>query len=459
MPIDLRSRRELFADHYLVDRLDNASLVLHEPRDEGIVFRYDKPWEGVFSSAGIVMKCSDEFRLYYRGMSGVKDGDASECTGLATSPDGHRWTRPSLGLFELHGTKDNNAVLAHQPPFSHNFMPFLDTRPGAPAEEQFKAVAGVHKTGLCMFASADGIHWRRLTDEPGITSEEFAFDSPNLAFWSEAEGKYVCYFRTWKDRVRWVSRAASDDFVHWGPTEEMTFRHGDGLAPVEQIYTTGTHPYFRAPHIYVAMPRRFMAGRTILAADEAERLQVHPAQRDSCSDAIFMTSRGGSVYDRTFLEAFLRPGADRSNWSSRTGTIAQGVVQTGPREMSLYRNGHYGSPSNHLHRYSLRLDGFASVRAPYSRGELITKPFTFSGSQLTLNYETSAAGGIRVEIQHAEGEPIPGCQLDESVELVGDEIERVVSWQAGPDLSRHAGTSVRLRFVMRDADVYSLRFP
>lgn len=458
MPIELGSRRELFVDQYLIEQLDGVGLRQHKPREEGVVLRYDAPWEGVLSGAAAVIVEGGKYRLYYRAMPAVRDGSKEESTCYAESGDGHHWTKPSLGLFELCGNRDNNAVLATRPPFSHNFMPFLDARPGVAPDERFKAVAGIHSSGLCGFVSADGIRWRQLSDEPLMTSEAFAFDSPNLAFWSEAEGMYVCYFRTWKDGIRWVSRATSDDFVNWRSAEEMEFHHAGDLAPPEQIYTNGTHPYFRAPHIYIAMPRRFMAKRTILAPEEAEDLEVHESQRDSCSDCILMSSRGGNRYDRTFMEAFLRPGTERGNWSSRAGTIAQGVVQTGPREMSLYRNGHYGMPSNHLRRYSLRLDGFASVCAPYAGGELLTKPFTFSGDRLSLNFETSAAGGMRVEIQDDVGQPIPGYQLKEAVELVGDEIDQTVAWEQGDDLSQLAGRPVRLRVVMKDADLCSLRF-
>ncbi len=42
--------------------------------------------------------------------------------------------------------------------------------------------------------------------------------------------------------------------------------------------------------------------------------------------------------------------------------------------------------------------------------------------------------------------------------IIGDEIERVVSWTEGSNVSRIAGKQVRLRFVMKDADLYSLRF-
>ena len=68
------------------------------------------------------------------------------------------------------------------------------------------------------------------------------------------------------------------------------------------------------------------------------------------------------------------------------------------------------------------------------------------------------AGSLRVEIQDPGGSPIAGFSAAESVQLIGDQIERVVSWKGGSDLSRIAGRPVRLRFVMKDADLYSLRF-
>jgi hypothetical protein len=77
---------------------------------------------------------------------------------------------------------------------------------------------------------------------------------------------------------------------------------------------------------------------------------------------------------------------------------------------------------------------------------------------LEINYSTSAAGSIRVEIQEMGGEPIPGFRLADCPEIIGDEIARVVSWKDGGDVSRLAGKPVRLRFVMKDADLFSLRF-
>ena len=53
----------------------------------------------------------------------------------------------------------------------------------------------------------------------------------------------------------------------------------------------------------------------------------------------------------------------------------------------------------------------------------MTKPLTFKGSNLALNFATSAAGSIRIEIQDEAGRPLPGFALEESPLVWGDEIE------------------------------------
>ena len=106
----------------------------------------------------------------------------------------------------------------------------------------------------------------------------------------------------------------------------------------------------------------------------------------------------------------------------------------------------------------MRIDGFVSVQAPLSGGEFVTKPIVFEGKELVMNFSTSAAGSIRVEIQDADGNAIEDFAPADSPQIYGDELERVVSWKKGSDVGRLAGKPVRLRFVMKDADLYSLRF-
>ena len=83
---------------------------------------------------------------------------------------------------------------------------------------------------------------------------------------------------------------------------------------------------------------------------------------------------------------------------------------------------------------------------------------TFKGKTLEINYATSVAGSIRVEMQDFKSRPLPGLTLKECNEILGDEIASTVTWDSTARLSDIAGRPVRLRFVMKDADLYSLRF-
>ena len=118
---------------------------------------------------------------------------------------------------------------------------------------------------------------------------------------------------------------------------------------------------------------------------------------------MFMTSRDGLNWDRRFPQSFIRPGREKRNWGNRTNLTATGVVSTGDDEISLYVLRHYMFPSIHMERMVLRTDGFVSLSAGYRGGEVVTKPLTFKGSNLVLNFATSAAGSIQIEIQDEAG--------------------------------------------------------
>jgi hypothetical protein len=236
-----------------------------------------------------------------------------------------------------------------------------------------------------------------------------------------------------------------------------------GDSPREQFYTNNTQPYFRAPHIYIAPAARFMEGRQAVTEEQAAALGMkaigpHVYYKD-CSDGVLLTSRAGSTgYDRAFMETFIRPGLGYGNWTSRTNYPVTGILPAGRDQIQMFVSRHYMQDTWQIERLLLRTDGFASVSAPWAGGEMVTKPFTFAGSALEINYRTGAPGFVRVEIQDAAGTPFPGFTLDECPEIVGDEIERTVAWQGGTDVSRLIGQPVRLRFVMKDADLFALRF-
>lgn len=456
--LNIEDRRELFVDNYLIDSLDGVTQELARIRDDGVAIQFDKPWEGLFCGYATVLTGDFEdgykYRCYYRGVPQAgKDGNSLECYCVALSKDGKTWIKPELGLYESHGTKATNIVLSNHAPETHNFCPMIDTREGIPADQRFKALGGTKRGGgLVAFVSADGFSWTELKKEPVIT--QGAFDSQNVPMWSEHEQKYICYLRVFVDGIRRISRCESEDFIHW--TEPQLMDYGD--KPIEHLYTNQTSPYYRAPHIYVAIAARFFPGRRVLNKEQAEEVGVHPKYFNDCSDGIFMTTRGGYTYDRTFMEGFIRPGIGMENWVSRTNYPALNVVQIDDKTMSVYANQNYGQPTSHLRRYTMRIDGFASLRANYGGGSVVTKPFTFTGDRLTANFATSAAGEIHVEIQDQSGKPIPGFSLEDAVPTIGNEISRTIRWENGTDVSALQGKVVRLHFRMKDADLYSIKF-
>ncbi|MBT5904073.1 MAG: hypothetical protein HOH58_18400 [Opitutaceae bacterium] len=453
--IDLGDRRELFVDHELIESMEGVSLRLHEPRNAGPAFYFDKPWEGKFSAGPTVLNDNGLYRMYYRGLPRADD-ETEAVTAYAESRDGVNWVKPNLGLFEVEGTKDNNVVVAVNK-HCRSFSPFIDTRPGVPASERYKAIAGVETKGLLAFVSSDGIHWKLWRE--GYIFTEGMFDSHNVLFWSDHEEAYVCYFRTWTGEgfggFRTISRTTSPDMLNWSKPVAMSF----GDTPMEHLYTNGTFPYYRAPHIYIGLAKRFFPEKAAASVEQTQALIQNSERGYDSSDAVLMTTRGGGSYDRTFMEAFIRPGDTLADWIGRDNTPGLGLVPAANgRELYIYRLSHYAQDTSHLSRYVLRVDGFVSVHAPYDGGELLTKPFRFSGEQLVLNFESSAAGEIRIELRDAAGEPIEGFTVADCALIFGNEIDGEVNWTGGRDLSELAGQEVQMRIEMKDADLYSFQF-
>ncbi|HQE84028.1 MAG TPA: hypothetical protein PLM14_13585, partial [Candidatus Hydrogenedentes bacterium] len=304
-----------------------------------------------------------------------------------------------------------------------------------------------------------------MAKNPIITKR--AFDTQNIAFWDSVNKVYRAYIRDFHNGVRDIRMSASPDFENW--TEPVMLQFPG--APDEALYTNQVAPYYRAPHILLGFPTRYTErawSPSMEALPDADhrhrRAKAVERYGTAITDGLFMSSRDGLVFKR-WGEAFVRPGIERNdNWIYGDGYQNWGIIETksdvpnAPNELSVYCIENNWKPSCRLRRFTLRLDGFVSVNAPMSGGELVTKPFVFAGKNLVLNFSTSAAGSIRIELQDSEGKPLPGFTLDETPELFGDSLARAVAWKEGAGLAALAGKAVRLRFVMKDADVFSFQF-
>jgi hypothetical protein len=273
-----------------------------------------------------------------------------------------------------------------------------------------------------------------MSDKPVITKG--AFDSQNLAFWDPAIGKYRDYHRAFRV-VRDIMTCTSDDFLTWTPP---TFLEYPGV-PLDHLYTNAVRPYERAPHFLLGFPTRFLP----------KTEQTEPT---------FMASRDGVVFKR-WTEPVIPATAPKDRDGNRSNYMAWGMVQLPGRdnELTVYgKEAYYKGPGSRLRRFTYRVDGFVSIYAPPTGGEVVTKPIRFQGSKLVLNYTAAPTGYVAVEVQNDEGYPIKAFVLSQCRKLNGNSISETVVWNDSADLKQLTGTPVRLRFVLRRAELFSYRF-
>lgn len=435
---DIGSRRELFVDDFLIDKLKGVELKMHAPAAQDVALVCDAPWEGNTSAYYTLFADGDRFRMYYRGAhfdETTKKEAHPEFTCYAESKDGLRWEKPKLGLFAFQGSKENNIVWAGAG--THNFTPLKDGNPKAAANSRYKALAG-GGGGLIAYQSPDGIHWSAMRETAVIT--DGAFDSQNLAFWDDERREYRAYWRYFDKQSghRAIRTATSKDFLRW--ENQADLRYGD--TPSEHLYTNAIRKYSRAPHLFLGFPTRF----------QPKHEQVEP---------IFMTSRDGVNFKR-WPQPLIPITAPKDRDGNRSNYMTSGLLQLPgrPNELSVYATeAYYAGPGSRVRRFTFRTDGFVSLHAGADVGEMISKPLRFSGKELIVNYTTSAGGSVRVELQGESGRPLPGFALADCRELAGEAIEQRVSWAKGSDVAALAGQTIRLRFVMQHADLYALQFP
>ena len=517
IPIDIGSRLELMVDEYLIARLSGgAELRLNRPIPREAALVMDKPWEGNACDTPTIFQDGDIYRMYYIARQfEMTDTALDEPSGVicyAESDDGVHWERPELGLVEFNGSKKNNIILNTQDSGFpvHAFAPFKDANPNAAPDAKYKAWAvsfpNYHPgaasrkghgpevpDGLHALKSPDGIRWTPMSDGPVIA--DGLLDSQNVAFWDTVRGEYRDYhrneFRIAKtgeepyaahkvggeggDTLRGsrygrdMRTATSNDFIHWSEPEYVNYTHGR----TDELYNSAIAPYYRAPHIFVGLPTRYIdRGWSDAIEDlpelEHRRWRANVSERygSALTDGMFMSSRDGQTFN-LWPESFIRPGLrPQDNWTYGDNFPSWGMVTTksmfagAPDELSIYATeGLWRGDSTNLRRYTMRLDGFVSVQAPLSGGELVTKPLIFEGRELVLNFSASAAGSIRVELLRDQMDmPIEGFSLEDCIEVLGDDLDRVVRWSGGNDLSKLSGVPLRLRFILKDADLYSLRF-
>jgi hypothetical protein len=502
--LDVGDRRQLFIDGLFFAESNNVRLVVHPPRKTGernVVA--DRPWErgglGPYSS---VLKDGDLYKMWYHAMdtelwhTGLTNG--AIC--YATSTDGIAWTKPNLGLIAYRGNRNNNIVVGHGAAGlrigQDGMMVFVD--PNAPPDERYRMVNRFSKTdagkseGVNILSSGDGIHWR-WTHENVLTyrpeTRGHHLDSQNVLFWDEGRQKYVAYVRRnlrggeAQGQGRAIARAESDRLGGFPVVQEMPVVFApeppdpwhDNTSVVD-YYNSAALRYPWADRAYFMFPQAYYHYTRALR-EFARGLPVNAGPMET----VFAASRDGVRWERYDRVPWLPLGL-KGEFDCHSTRLLYGLVpDRDGREMFMYYRGSdwlhgwdrteenrkiltaagVGATSNVtvFSRVVLRRDGFVSARADWRGGEFTTPPLRFSGRRLLLNINTSATGVARVAVLDADGKPLPGFALEDcDIIHTANDINRLVTWQGRSDLGALAGRPVRLRFVMRNTDVFAFQF-
>jgi len=465
-PANVGSRKQLFIDSLLIAKSHDIALTVNKPvKDPEPCLRADQPWESWLLGPYACVICEDGvFRMWY-SCAYTEGGEYCIRLCCARSDDGLHWEKPDLALVGYPGgNKHNNIVFPPEHLIGKGDAnpPSLDANPDCPADERYKmpymCFHPEKGNEIVVYASADGLRWRALYDKPSCGRS----DTNNVIFWDERIGRYVAMVRKVNRETscwRRVGRCEFDDMRDWGKVQEVLSPDADDPPNVD-IYTNAVVQY---EGVYLMFPS-FYSHFPDPPEVKPERGKL---RNDGIVDIRFASSTDSINWNRHDRSPFIPLGPEGC-WDSRQVYMCTGLVET-DSEIWMYYTGldfsHaedaiIDSPAYRggVGRVRLRLDGFVSADAPYTGGELTTVPMLFEGNQLVLNVETGVGGMVKVEILDSEGKPIPDFSASNCVPIEGGYIRKSVSWRNGPDIRSLAGKPVQLRFVMRDARLYSFQF-
>ncbi len=388
------------------------------------------------------------YRIWYD----IWDGDCHNF--YATSQDGIRWVRPSLGLVDRRGSRANNLFyrrtrLDHMPQIIH-------TPWEADSDRRYKMVnfdfgagsRGPAGRGYWGATSPDGIHW---TDSPRNPILPDPGDVGHF-LWDPNRRSYLGYTKLYAPvrgyRRRSVGVNSTTRFQHWPPTELI-------LVPDEfddrWVTRSGQHTDFYG---LAAFPyqSQYLGFLWIF--------RIVDGGNDGSIFCELVSSRDGVTWKRQEGDRIpmLAPGP--------AGAWDSGQVQTfnHPLQVGGKLRVYYGAIET-THGFqegdgaiglaTLRKDGFVSLDAGSDVGVVTTRLLMNLEGELRLNAD-AGAGEIRVEVLDRTGEVLPGYGRDECRPMSEEGIDFPVRWRAHEKLPR-SREPLRIRFVLTRASLFSFR--
>ena len=475
-PINVGDRKQMFIDQRFIAQSDRIELHVNPPERRGLVLKAEGPWEAGWLFTGTLIQEGETLRMWYGGWPitvpdpKTRDSDPSNFC-YATSTDGIHWERPDLGLFEYEGSKENNIIC--------QLGGFIFRDEKAPADRRYKMLMNkpgdTEKGGLYIATSPDGLHWT----EHDQRVFPFIPDTSNQVFYDPRIDRYVAYVRSWAP-LRKVARTEMDDPMQLWPYEEIeepSTLWGEDSAPApsyelpqaisyDELDPPGTDLYTPCVNIYP------WAEDVYLSFTTPYRHFPGPPEGKWINDGLvevqLAVSRDGVRFERP----------DRSNAYIPLG------IRGGPQGGSLYMGAGMARVGDEIYQYysananshgeyfgyeelkgigglylaAQRLDGFMSADAAYTGGWLVTPPITFAGDRLELNINCGATGYARIELRDENDVPIKGFSGEDCDLIQGNHIRYTVTWKGSSNVSALAGKTVRLRFTMRNTQLFAFQF-
>ncbi len=491
--------KHLFIDDHDIEDIHNLARKLHQPEKApgNAVVRPEHRWENCAIQIRTtpawdpVEQC---FTMIYLSSAESLDPEVRlDATGApaggsafycyATSSDGVNWEKPILGLHDYEGPRWNGEPIGT----ANNILPSAQGMLLGPIHDphdddpsrRFKGLA--YRGGeLKPLVSADALTW----EDPGWASMPSS-DEANVTL--DAERKlFIATVKHGGPYGRSFFLTTSEDFEHWSD-QELAF-HADqtdqenGAARLQRIIDDPAYlgpvynrpdewrtdvynfPVFPYEGMHLALPvmHHWAAKHPPMYENVDSRKSVELASSrdlrrwDRVADrAVFMEHSpigDGSAYDTGQIVTTNGP-VVRNNelWFYYTGlryrsisiadTLARKYLDAGAVCMAR-----------------LRMDGFVSLKGGVEWGSVLTCPLVVSAERLHLNVD-SWRGKVLVEVLDADtGGALAGFTREDCAPATVDSIDEVARWSGSDSLSALMGRTVRLRFHLWQAELYSFWF-
>jgi hypothetical protein len=458
-PIDVGGHKQLFIDNRFIAASDRVELHMNPAQKLGLLRdEKGKPFQGHVSR---VIEDGGKVRMYL----------GAENVEVLESDDGLHFRRTGTRI--SGGTFPTIFLDSHEPDPARRYKLFHleSSAPFNPARD-----------GVFASYSADGVHFKKV----GRVLPFFT-DNPPLVLWDRRINKYVIYTRAFSyesENQRRIGRIETDDPLKPWPyrktdKDHMFLSTKNVRVVLEADKEDDPHSdiYYNAATIYPwAQDVYFMFTSQFRHFSPKRNPYVRPREKGKWEDfgmleAQLAVSRDGVHWSRPSREPYFPTGL-ADEWDRWYAVTGPGMARRGNYLYQYYNSsGRLHDSANLRPEYEKtakqvggvgvvrqRLDGFISADADHKGGWLQTPAVVFRGKRLRLNIDTGAMGTAFVQLEDAEGKPVPGFSFADCEEVAGNLIDQAVYWKGSPDVSTLAGKPVRIRFKLKRAKLYSFQF-